>query len=344
MENLQRELESRGTSLVVLETSVMLLNNLLAFVGNLLTLVVVVRYPRLRTIPNKLVISLAVSNILMAIPSSVLTTAVLIKSVWPFNWATCQFQGYFGIAMAFASTETLALMSLNRYYRIVRPNNYRRIFTRRRTSIMIFAAWVIASVVQVPYVAVGHRYLFHPGKIYCNQDGRKPFSMILVFVFGGVPMSIVFSCCYKVFRCVRAHAKKRFRCTAWNRVNVEDIKVSRILLVMVLGYVICFSPVMIIEAIDFLSRGSYLPRQVYLFYTIAATLSTSVNPIIYGVMNTTFTREYKSLLCLDRIFKGAPRVSCQTGFILSRAKRQIAVCPLDSKQAELTENLTQVNQ
>ena len=70
LEKLQRDLESRDTSIVALETSVVFLNNVLAFVGNLLTLAVVLRFPRLQTIPSKFVISLAVSDILMAIDPS----------------------------------------------------------------------------------------------------------------------------------------------------------------------------------------------------------------------------------------------------------------------------------
>lgn len=133
LEKLQSDLQSRSISLLVLETFVVFLNNMVALFGNLLTLVVVLRSSRLRTIPNKFVISLAISDILMAIPSAFLTTTVLVKGDWPFDQATCQFQGYYGITLAFASSETLALMSLNRYYRIVKPNRYRRVFTERRT-------------------------------------------------------------------------------------------------------------------------------------------------------------------------------------------------------------------
>lgn len=287
---------------------------MLAFVGNLLTLVIVLRSPRLRTTPNKFVISLAVSDILMAIPATFLTTVVSIKSDWPFDEASCQFQGYYGITLAFASSETLALMSLNRYYRIVKPNSYRRIFTAHQTSVMIFAAWTIASLVQLPYVTSGHRYLFHPSKLFCNQDGREPFSAILVSIFAGVPMTVISLCCFKIFRSMRAHTKQRSGgAVTWSRVNVEDINVSRILLVMVLAYVVCFLPVVVVETIDFFYGGSYLPRQVYLFYTISATLSTAVNPVIYGFMNRTFRQQYKRLLRLDRTFKVVPTVTGQTG-------------------------------
>jgi len=321
---LQSDLQSRSTSLLVLETLIVFLNNMVASIGNLLTLIVVLRSPRLRTIPSKFVISLAISDILMAIPAAVLTTTVSAKSDWPFGSVTCQFQGYFGITLAFASSETLALMSMNRYYRVVKPNRYRRVFAQRRTSLMIFAAWLIASLVQIPYVAVGHRFLFHPGKIFCNQDGKEPFSTILVTVFGGIPMSIISYCSFKIFRSVRAHTKTRFKDVDSSRVNVEDIKVSRILLVMVLAYIICFSPVIIIEAIDFFRHGSYLPRPVYLFYTIAATLSSSVNPIIYGAMNRSFREEYKRLLRLDRIFRVtrvAPMIDGHTsGFLVNQLR------------------------
>lgn len=103
----------------------------------------------------------------------------------------------------------------------------------------------------------------------------------------------------RFFRSVRAHTKTRFKDVDSTRVNVEDIKISRILLVMVLANIICFSPVIIIEAIDFFRHGSYLPRPIYLFYTIAATLSSSVNPIIYGAMNRSFRKEYIRLLRFD---------------------------------------------
>jgi len=128
---------------------------------------------------------------------------------------------------------------------------------------------------------------------------------------------------------------------AWNQVNVEDIKVARILLVMVLANVICFSPVIIIESIDFFSRGSYLPRQVYLFYTVAATLPSSFKPIIYGVMNRSFKQEYKRLLRLDRVFTVSPVITAdQTGFLVTSPGRT-RVSPVETNHAEVTETLSQ---
>ena len=103
LERLDRDLKSRDTYLIVIETVVMLLVTIVAFLGNMLTLVVALRSPRLRTIPNKFIVSLALSDILMVTPAIPLNASVLVKSEWSFDHAMCQFQGYFGSAVAFAS-------------------------------------------------------------------------------------------------------------------------------------------------------------------------------------------------------------------------------------------------
>ena len=313
---LQGELKTRGAPLVALETSVVLLNNVFAFAANLLTLVVLLRSPRLKTIPNKFVISLAFSDIFMAISSGFFSTQVLIYGKWPFDRVACQFQGYFGHALAAASSQTLALLSLNRYYRIVKPNTYRRIFTTSRTSTMIFSVWAIACLTQLLYAVLGNEYFFHPGKIYCNQDTRKLFTMIYIALYGCITMIVISLCSFKIFLHVREHSRRIFsHAQSAHTVNIEDIKISRILLAMVLTYAVCITPLTVVESIDFLAGGSYLPRQVYFFYTISASISASVNPVIYGVMNRNFRKECKRLFRLNRILvKARPVVTRQTAY------------------------------
>ena len=42
---------------------------------------------------------------------------------------------------------------------------------------MIIAAWLIALLVQLPYVAAEHMYSFHPGK---KKDGKEPLFITLI--------------------------------------------------------------------------------------------------------------------------------------------------------------------
>ena len=78
-----------------------------AFAANLLTLDVLLRSPRL-----KFAISLALSDIFMAISSGFFSTQVLICGEWPFDRVACQFYGYFGhIYMSCHSATSLRLLA-----------------------------------------------------------------------------------------------------------------------------------------------------------------------------------------------------------------------------------------
>ena len=88
-------------------------------------------YRRMRKIPKMFVASIAVSDLFLGVVSAVpLSIPTLATSHWPFNDTTCQFQGYIACTLGNASIQTLVLLAVNRYYRIVKPTKYRRYFTK----------------------------------------------------------------------------------------------------------------------------------------------------------------------------------------------------------------------
>ena len=90
-------------------------------------------YRRMRKIPNMFVASIAVSDLFLGVVSAVpLSIPTLVTSHWPFNDTTCQFQGYIACTLGNASIQTLVLLAVNRYYRIVKPTKYRRYFTKKK--------------------------------------------------------------------------------------------------------------------------------------------------------------------------------------------------------------------
>ena len=71
------------------------------------------------------VASLAVSDLLLGVfivgPLGIPT---LVTSHWPFNDTICQFQGFITITLVVASIQTMVLMAMNRYFRIVKSTKY----------------------------------------------------------------------------------------------------------------------------------------------------------------------------------------------------------------------------
>ena len=165
---LLRELNSRSKAKVILESALYVLIVLFLFVGNSLTLLVMLSNRRMRTLPNMFVASLTVSDLLIGVFSvAPLSIPTLVTSHWPFNDTTCQFQGYLAIALCFASIHTLVLMAVNRYYRIVKPIKYRHYFSKKKTLIMILVAWFYSTYVPLIYVVLGNKMVFHPSKFFC---------------------------------------------------------------------------------------------------------------------------------------------------------------------------------
>ena len=73
---------------------------------------------------------------------------------------------------------------------------------------------------------------------------------------------------------------------------------ARTLFIIVVFFNLCWTPVMLIDIIDTIyGRWAFLP-ETYVAYSFLVTISSALNPIIYGLMNNNFRSEYlKTLRC-----------------------------------------------
>lgn len=301
-EGLQKCLDSRGAATIVLESCTSVLISLLAFTGNLLVLLVVYKTPRLRNAAGIFITSLAISDLAIVVLGCPLNISAIIAGRWIAGFLACQVTGYCVLFLACASVQTMALMALDRFYRISHPIKHRTIFNVKRSKTMVVVLWLLASTVNAPYVASGGVYTFHPGKGLCFVDFSLSASIGIIYL--AIP-SIVMSLFYvKVFQSLRANKRRvknlEMQCSDAHSLTLQDIKLTRTLLVTVVGYAICWTPVMIIDFVDIALGGWALPRGVYMLYTICGITSSCINPLIYGAMNRVFLREYIKLLGLTR--------------------------------------------
>ena len=92
------------------------------------------------------------------------------------------------------------------------------------------------------------------------------------------------------------------------------MNVTYVLLVVVIGFLTCWTPVLVIDLIDFINADWKLKREVYVTYICFAFASTSLNPIIYGIMNRSFRAEYFKILALIKTWPSD---------LLSRSSRSV---------------------
>ena len=327
------QLKNRSTAVQIVESFFLLLINFTSFSGNLLLGISVIKNPNLRrTVPNMYIITLAVSDFLMSLLGIPFSLASLMTGKWPFNNFICQLQGFWILLMCAVSLQTLAVTAVNRYFRVVRSRaSYQRIFSMKKTKITIAILWIMALFAPLPYVVAGHEFFFHTGKVFCAHNAEslyEGYGAYLVLVYVAIPLIIIITCYTRVFIAVRKHNLNfRFRIrqrstnnTTRNNtsldssgiLSVEEVNVTYILLVVVISFLTCWTPVLIIDMIDFTNGDWKLKRQVYVSYTCFGFASTALNPIIYGIMNRSIRAEYLRILTPVRFWSSLSQSSLQS--------------------------------
>ena len=292
-----REFKSRSKAKVILESGLFMLILLFLFVGNSLTLLVLLLNRRMRTIPNMFVASLAVSDLLLGVFSvGALGIPTLVTSHWPFNDTICQFQGFIIITTVVASIQTMVLMAVNRYFRIVKSTKYRRYFTKTKTLTMIFVTWLYSICVPLIHLLRGKKMIFHPAKFFCSFPIESSAFLAYGFrLYVGILTCVIIYCYFRIFTTVRRH-NNNFPGNPISPVNVEEVKVARTIFVVVVFFNLCWIPVLTIDLVDTARQKWTFPPEAYLAYTFMATISSALNPLIYGVLNKSFRKNYLKVL------------------------------------------------
>ncbi|XP_071757302.1 cholecystokinin receptor-like [Centroberyx gerrardi] len=124
---------------------------LLSVFGNLLIIVVLVLNKRMRTVTNSFLLSLAVSDLMMAVFCMPFTLIPNILEDFIFGAAMCKTVTYFmGISVSI-STFSLVAIAIERYSAICNPLKSRSWQTRSHAYRVIAATWVLSLLIMVPY-------------------------------------------------------------------------------------------------------------------------------------------------------------------------------------------------
>ena len=302
---LSQELQQRSLGLVVFESALMMFINILAFIGNMLVCWAVYRNQRLRTIPNIYVVTLAISDALMAVLCMPMSVVLLMTGEWPFSSAVCHFQGFFCFFCALYSLLLMTATAVNRYFRVVKPNLYRQRFKVKSTCISVVAMTLFAAFgAGLSSMAQWATFIVHYGKVICFMDFDTPYldmayMAYLDVIYISVPIGIITFAYYKIFTTIKQHNQEmnNTRKGATLRLNVEEVKITKALFAAVLGFILCWGPIAIIDMVDsFSAHKLAIPRQVFMLYIYLGFGSCFINPVIYGVMNRAFRAEFLRVL------------------------------------------------
>ena len=292
-------LEDRHIATVVTETTIFGLVAILSFFGNLLVCYAVYRNPRLRNPSNYYIISLALTDILLASCAMPFSIAYLATGEWSFGSSTCKFFAILKLAMTETSVLNMALMALNRYYKVVKPNKYQAIFKPRNIVITALLVWIIPlTFVILSVFALDQETELqpNPGFAICViQDTQSAFYPLVLSVMYSLSF-IIAACYWKIFLKVKMHIAN----LSWQSTNAADVKISKTLFVTVVSFLSLVLPAHIILTSYKIVGPANIPRFLSLLAILFVFMTSWTNPFIYVYMNRAFRSEFKKLLIPKR--------------------------------------------
>lgn len=299
------EEDTRSLTEVTIHTFILGLTTVLALTGNSLVCLAFYRNRRLRTITNFYVLSLAVADLTLATLFPFHMVASGLRR-WPFTYSFCQFLGFLSQFWAQVSLCILALASINRYFCVIKPHKYQVLFTKKKTILSILLVWLFSFLQTLIFtISTPVIYQWSPESLYCQgtspDERTERISYIVFGCFFTVPVLLVVFCYGNVYWAVKQHntaivpSLQQTNGRGTIIVTAQDIKTSRVLFAAVLGFCVCWTPLITLLFLVFGFQVSISSVALWVL-VLFTTFSSWINPIIYGVMNRAMRKEFRNIL------------------------------------------------
>ena len=300
----ETEEDTRSQREVIIHTVILALTTALSVAGNSLVCVAFYRNRRLRTITNFYVLSLAIADLMMGVLVSPFNTVASGLSKWPYDYNFCQFTGFIAYYWSLISFCSLAMTSINRYFCVVKPCRYAVLFTKRKTALSIVSLWIFQFLFFLVFtIATPVIYKWNPNSLHCRGTALDEHTERITYVTFGclflVPMALVLFAYGRVYHVVRKHNRAIVpslqEANSHRIITAQEIKASGVLFAAVLGFSVCWTPLIVTFILEFGFQVS-IPSIAQTIYPLLSSFSSWINPIIYGVMNRPMRKEFRNIL------------------------------------------------
>lgn len=260
--------------------------------GNVLVIVAFSFFARMRTVTNYFVVSLACTDLGVALFSMPLWIAYLLTGpMWVLGDNLSRAWTMMDILTGTASITNLMAISFDRSICINNPLRYSDWMTCRKVTVIITCVWIYSICVTVA------SFLLYTKRIFNFITFITCFCVPLLVII--TAYSIIFKVALRQIRQISAMSPAQY--TGRHNRFLKEVKAVKTLAVVVGAFVICWLPFIALNMVYSLCDPSqYCPvvnPEVILVTKWMHYGNSLLNPVIYTAMNRDFRRAFMALLC-----------------------------------------------
>ncbi|XP_007907774.1 galanin receptor 2b [Callorhinchus milii] len=275
---------------------------LLGTVGNGLVLAVLLRNGQMSySTTNLFILNLSIADLFFIIFCVPFQATIYTLDGWVFGSFMCKVVHFFIYLTMYASSLTLAAVSVDRYLAIRYPLKSRDLRTARNAAGAIAVIWALSIIFAGPYLSY-YQIVHYNGVPICMpiwEDRRRKIMDISSFVFGYlIPMAIL------------SLAYARTIKFLWTSVDpIETIseskkakrKVTKMIIIVAALFCLCWLPHHLIIMWFWFGHFPFI-KATYVFRIVAHCMSyanSCLNPIVYALISKHFRKRFKQVFaCL----------------------------------------------
>ncbi|KAK2896655.1 hypothetical protein Q8A67_011143 [Cirrhinus molitorella] len=266
--------------------AVILAVGITGMLGNFLVIYAFSRSRTLRTPANLFIINLAITDFLMCATQAPIFFTTSMHKRWIFGEKGCELYAFCGALFGICSMITLMVIAVDRYFVITRPLASIGVLSQKRALLILLVAWAYSLGWSLPPFFGWSAYVPEGLLTSCTWDymtftpSVRAYTMLLfIFVFF-IPLIVIIYCYFFIFRSIRSTNEdsiKRFQ-----RLK-NEWKMAKIALIVILMYVISWSPYSTVALTAFAGYSDMLTPYMNSVPAVIAKASAIHNPIIYAI-------------------------------------------------------------
>ena len=180
----------------------------------------------------------------------------LINGKWLFSSEACTFNALLIHVLLGVTLTTMACTAAIRYLCVVKRKLHHRFVKPKTVAVVIAILWLLNVIVQsLPLLVSSGHGIYNAKVAYCyyflperDVGDTVNYSGVAGAVILGL---VIFLAYFEVFRYVSYHnCAVASNLQQGNPLQIEEAKITRTLVIVVLGFLACWAPVITIQVID----------------------------------------------------------------------------------------------